>query len=82
MIVLSKASTEVLMGSQDSMVGAGADRSLEKSINHPLPSGDVLLIIGDVGRQPLPSVLIGLLLLINLRDNLKFVERNLGLFRS
>lgn len=64
------------------MVGAGADRSLEKRVDHPLPSGDVLLIVGDVSRQPLPSVLIGLLLLVNLRDNLEFVERNLGLFRS
>lgn len=83
MILLSEADTEVLIRAQDSVVGAGACRSLKERVDHPFPSGDVLLIVGDVRRQPPPSVPIALFLLINLRNNyLKSLAANLGLSRS
>lgn len=46
-------------------MGAHAGGGLEERVDHALASGDVLLVVGDVGDEALPSVAVGLLLLVD-----------------
>nr|GMD01429.1 Pentatricopeptide repeat-containing protein, chloroplastic [Ipomoea batatas] len=64
--LLAKALADVFIRAKDSVVSASTHRSLEERVNQSLSPGDILLIIRDVLYKPLPPVLIGLFLLINL----------------
>lgn len=73
-ILLAKSLADVVVGTHDSIVSTSAHGSLEEIVNHPLSSGDILLVIGKVIGKTLPFVLLGLLFLVNflfLRFNLE-----------
>nr|GMC97569.1 Pentatricopeptide repeat-containing protein, chloroplastic [Ipomoea batatas] len=64
--VINIVSEIKIPNTKDSVVSASTHRSLEESVNQSLSPGDILLVIRDVLYKPLPPVLIGLFLLINL----------------
>uniref|UniRef100_A0A8R7U5A8 Uncharacterized protein n=1 Tax=Triticum urartu TaxID=4572 RepID=A0A8R7U5A8_TRIUA len=63
-VVLAQALADVLVGAQDSLVGAVAHGGLEQGVHDAFPPRDVLLVIGDVVSETLPPIGIGLLALV------------------
>lgn len=66
-MLLAEALADVFVGAQDGDVGAVAHGRLEQGVHQPLPSRDVLLVVGGVVVEPPPPVLIRLLRLVEIR---------------
>lgn len=60
-VVLLESLADVLIGAEDGLVGAVARGRLEEGVHDALPSGDVLLVVGDIVRKTLPLVRVPLL---------------------
>ena len=77
-LLLAKSSADVIIRTHDSIVSSSSSWCLEECVNHTLSSGDVLLVIGFVKSKAFPFVLVGLLILLNLCNNLEAPIGSLG----
>lgn len=57
---------DVLVRAHNGDVGSVTHGSLEESVDQPLPSCDILLVIGYIGREACPSVAARLLRLVEI----------------
>lgn len=69
---------DVVIRAHDSIVSSGSHGGLEQRVHSTFSSGDVLLVIRFVVGKALPSVLLGLLVLIDFSSNLEARRRDLG----